>query len=407
MRAPASSAARPDRRRRWMLAATLLAAANLRVAITSVPPLLGAIRHSLDLGLVEASFLTTLPVLGFGLMAPLAAPAARRLGLGRALLLSLAALAAGLAVRVGPDATTLFVGTALASAGMAAGNVLMPAIVKESFAAATGWMTGLYTTAMARAGAVAAGASEPLAQAASGLGWRAGLGVWSLLAAAALLVWRAAGPGGTEPPPGPDPVAMWGRVARDPVAAALTLFMGLQSASYYAVLTWLPTVAQADGLGARVGGLLLTLASVVGMPFGLALPAWSQRLPAQALPAAAVSLCTAVGLAGLALAPGAGLVVWTVLFGVGQGASFPLALTLIGLRTRTSADTAAVSAFVQALGYAMAALGPVLVALLREATGSWTAPILVLAATAAVQAAFGARAGRPGFVRTEGQGAQG
>lgn len=382
-----------------LLLATVLVAANLRVAVASVPPLLLDIRHAFGLSLVAASLLTSAPLLCFGLLAPLGAVVARRYGVGRAIGMSVAALLAGLVLRLGPDVATLFLGTVVAAAGMAVANVLLPALVKEAFAARLGLATGLYTTAMGLASALAAGVSAPLATL-STLGWRLGLGVWALPCAAALAVWlwagrrRAATAAATARVASAPP---WRRAVADPVAQRLTLFMGLQSVGYYAILSWLPALFESHGLSPTQGGLLLSVQGTVGIPLGFALPAVVQRLRDARPLVGAVSTLTLIGLAGLALAPMAAPLLWAAVVGLGQGATFPLALTLIGMRARHPEETAVLSTSVQSGGYVLATAGPLALALLRQATGGWTVPFAALAALTVVQVAAGLAAGKEGY----------
>ena len=85
-----------------------------------------------------------------------------------------------------------------------------------------------------------------------------------------------------------------------------------------------------------------------------------------------------------------------LLAGIGGGA-FPLALTLIGLRTRSAANTAALSAVTQSAGYLFAGCGPVLVGVLHGATGGWTWPFVLLFASLVLFAVSGWAAARPRF----------
>jgi CP family cyanate transporter-like MFS transporter len=89
-----------------------------------------------------------------------------------------------------------------------------------------------------------------------------------------------------------------------------------------------------------------------------------------------------------------------LLIGAGQGACFALGLNLLVLRTRAVADTARVSAMAQSIGYTLCAVGPLLVGVLHEVTGSWTPPLLVLLALLVPQAVSGALAGRARVVST-------
>jgi CP family cyanate transporter-like MFS transporter len=91
---------------------------------------------------------------------------------------------------------------------------------------------------------------------------------------------------------------------------------------------------------------------------------------------------------------------WVVLVGTGQGACFALGLNLLVLRTRHVADTARVSAMAQSIGYTVSAAGPLLVGLLHDATGSWSAPLALLLVLLVPQAVSGALGGRDRTVRT-------
>lgn len=84
-----------------------------------------------------------------------------------------------------------------------------------------------------------------------------------------------------------------------------------------------------------------------------------------------------MGFLGLLLAPMQHPVLWVSLVGLGPS-TFPLALTLINLRTRTPAGSAALSGFSQGVGYTVASLGPLLFGLLRQVTGSWAWPFAML-----------------------------
>ena len=91
---------------------------------------------------------------------------------------------------------------------------------------------------------------------------------------------------------------------------------------------------------------------------------------------------------------------WMVLAGVGTGV-FPVALTMIGLRARTAETTAALSAFVQAIGYIVAGTGPLLFGVLYGATRHWTLPLALLFAALALAFAAGWLACRERFVDDE------
>src|ERR687896_2262002 len=70
----------------------VLLAANLRPALTGVAPLIGQIRADTGISNGVAGLLTTLPLLAFGLLSPIAPRLARLFGMERVLLASLLVL---------------------------------------------------------------------------------------------------------------------------------------------------------------------------------------------------------------------------------------------------------------------------------------------------------------------------
>ncbi len=331
----------------------------------------------------------------FGALAPAGPWLSRRLGLRAAVAVLVATLVAGLVLRIGPDVATLFAGTVLAASGIAAANVLLPVVIKRDFAERTGLMMGLYTTAVTGGAAAAAGLTVPIGDA-IGHGWRGGLGVWALAAALALVMWLPYVRRGAQRPV--EAVHAPAGLHHNRLAWMITLFFGLQSLSFYAVLGWLPSLYRSHGYSAAAAGGLLSLSSLVQIPTALVLPALASRMRRQrTLVVVAVAL-TGAGLLAILVAPTAAAVLWVVILGLGQGAAFALALTLLVLRTRSHAATAPLSAMAQSVGYLIAGLGPLAVGALHAATGGWTAGLIVLLALLVPETIAGLRAAIPGVV---------
>ena len=66
-----------------LIAGILMIATTLRVTFTGAAPLLDTIRSAYSLTTAQTGLLTTLPLLAFALISPLAAPVARRFGMER------------------------------------------------------------------------------------------------------------------------------------------------------------------------------------------------------------------------------------------------------------------------------------------------------------------------------------
>jgi CP family cyanate transporter-like MFS transporter len=183
-------------------------------------------------------------------------------------------------------------------------------------------------------------------------------------------------------------------VHRYPLAWQVAAFMGLQSLSYYAALSWLPTLLRDRGVSAAGAGSLLALMNVGNLVTGLVVPVLAQRVRDQRLLVAATVAVTAAGLAGTRFAPAGGAAGWMLLLGLGQGASLGLAIFFTMARAPDPVTAASLSGFAQAVGYLLATTGPLAIEFLHAATGGWTVPILLLLGTTAIQLWAGLLAGR-------------
>jgi MFS transporter, CP family, cyanate transporter len=372
-------------------AAIVLTAFNLRPAVAGVGPVLPELQADLGLSGSLAALLTMLPVLGFGLLAGVAPQLARRFGLEPALLVVSIVLGAALLGRVAGGASALFLGTVLAGGAIAVANVLLPPLIKRDFAERSGTVMGVYSTTLSASAAVAAGTTVPLS-ALIGLGWRGGLGVWAVPAVLAALIWIPLVRTRTRAPAGPATARR--SLLSNALAWQVTGYFGIQSLSFYATLAWLPSIYQANGFSAASSGFLLGLAGLVQLPVTLVLPHFASRARHQVVYIVLATALIGVGLAGVLQAPTAAPYLWVTLIGVGQGSSFALGLSLFVLRTQGVADAAGLSAMAQGVGYVLAAFGPLLVGVLHDVTGSWTAPLVLLLLLVAPQLVLGALSGR-------------
>lgn len=372
----------------------VLLATNLRPAAAAVGPLIDRIKADTGLSAAGAGALTTLPVLCFGALAPLTPVLARRLGERSTAAVALVVLLIGTLVRLVPGLGFLFLGTALAGAAIAVGNVLLPVLVRGNFPERVGLLTSMYTTALVGFAALAAGVSVPVADAFGG-GWRPGLAIWAVPAVVALVVWapQLARRRPTHVDPG-APVSSARALLRDPVAWSVTLFFALQSAGFYTTLAWLPSAFHSHGMSTSYSGFLLSLALLVGLIPALTVPSLATRSHDQRLLVILFVVLIAAGWLGVILAPTSVPFVWVVLLGLGQNACFPLALTMIVLRGGTLTSTAGLSTLVQTVGYLLAALAPLAIGAIHDISGSWTPALIVLLALLVPQLVMGLEAAR-------------
>jgi MFS transporter, CP family, cyanate transporter len=387
----------------WVLTAgLLLIALNLRIGVASVGPVLTSIRDDLGLSATVASLLTTIPVVAFGAFAFLAPWLTRRLGMHQLVGLAMATLAVGIGLRRQPSLASLFAGTVIVGASIAIANVVLPAVIKQDFPERVGPWMSVYSTALFLSAAIADGLTVPLLPLVGGH-WRPALALWTVPAVAACLIWlpqffRAPGRAGPSHeaagPPGAPGQPSFRAILADPVAIAVTAFMGLQCTGYYVTLTWLPTLLQDHGMDAHSAGWMLSYSAFPGIAAALVSPAIARRIRPAWVPIVVSVLCYGAAYAGLAVAPARAAYLWMTLLGLGQGASISLALSYIAWRSPDARHTAQVSTMAQGFGYLLASLGPIAIGAIHAASGSWTVPIIVLAALLVPQLIAGVLASR-------------
>ena len=357
---------------------------NLRTSVAALSPVLDAVNQEIGLTPAGIGLLGALPPVCFAVFGFVTPVLQRRAGLETLLVISLAAIAVGDVLRgLSTSYGVLFFASVLSFAGMGVANVLLPPVTKKDFPKRIGLITSVYATALSIGATVPPLVAVPLADAA---GWRFELGVWAALAVAAMVPWvimlvtegrraRAAGS------PSGDSRAAWsGRIHRSALAWSLLAVFSTTAFNAYAMFAWLPEIlVDVTGVSPEAAGALLSLFAIMGLPAALAVPVLAARMRS-VLPLILLAVVFFIaGYGGLLLAPGSLVWLWVVFIGLGP-LLFPLSLALISLRTRTHGGAVALSAFVQGGGYAVGALGPLLVGVLHEMTGSWTVPLIVLAA---------------------------
>ncbi|MYY07514.1 CynX/NimT family MFS transporter [Streptomyces sp. SID4919] len=390
-----------------MIIGIVLAALNLRPAITSLGALLEEVRVGLGMSGSLAGLLTSVPPLCFAVFGIMAPRLARRFGPAAVVCAGMAAVALGVAIRPFLGGTAGFLAaSALALMGIAVSNVLMPVIVKRWFPDRVGSMTGLYSMALSLGTAGAAAVTVPLTDALGG-SWRTGLALWGALAVAAVVPWlplvRERGRTG-EPRAGRTaaaaPASDGLRITRSRTAWALAGFFGLQATAAYITMGWMPQIFRDAGVPAGTAGLLLAVTMAMGVPLAFVIPRIATRLPHQGPIVAVLGVCGLAGYAGLYLAPASGAWAWALLLGIANCA-FPLALTMVGMRAGTAAGVVKLSAFAQSAGYLLSIPGPLLVGVLYQHSGGWGLPIALMAGLMIPQITMGVLAGRNRTVESE------
>ncbi|HUK67467.1 MAG TPA: MFS transporter [Streptosporangiaceae bacterium] len=370
---------------------------NLRPAITSLPPVFPELASQLGLSSAALTALATIPVVCFGVFSGVAARLSRGLGDERALFVSLIVVTVGLALRGAFPHVALFPATALAAAAIAIMNVLLPGLIKRRMPQRAGLLIGIYLLSLSVGAIIGSLISVPIYHGSGGSSQLV-LGLWALPAAVAAVMWlpqlRRRRTAATLEETADARVI--GRVAgrRSGVAAGRSSaghavhrhllgwqvagFMGLQSLTYYATLSWLPSLFRERGASPAQAGVLISVAALGGAVTSLVVPVLAHRATDQRLLVILTVLVSGVGIAAAGFAPMSMATFWMFVLGLGQGAALGLAIFFTMARAATPEIAASLSSLAQSAGYLLASTGPLLVGFLHTATGTWTVPIVLL-----------------------------
>lgn len=367
----------------------MLAALNLRAPFVGVSAVTDEIRAALDISGGEVGLLTSVPVLCFGLAAPVALLVIRRLGAETAVLLCLAGVVAGSLLRSAGSFPAAVAGTVVIGLGITIGNIVVPVLIRRGTPAAyAGAVTGMYTATMNVASMAVLLTAAPLASATS---WRVALLAPAVVALVAMVCWRlfvlrdrrlaAEAADATEDVAAPPPVVT-GPVWRNPIVLLLAVAFAGQATSYYSLTAWLPSVlADEAGAGAGAAGGLASVFQVSAIIGALGVPLLALRVPEWLTIVVVGALWISFPLQ-LLVAPEAYLV-GSVLGGIAQGGGFAAIFSIVVRVSRTDRESAATSTLVQGAGYVVAALGPTLLGVLHDRTDAWVAPLAVVLVTTA------------------------
>ena len=374
--------------RRWVavVSALVLVGLAFRTQALIIGPLVGQVQAELGMSHGVAGLLGTIPVLCMGLLAPfgpvLAASVGPKLAVAACVLLvAIFGVARGLL----PDALTVLLATVGIGVGMALVGPILPMIVRARLPHHPAAGTGAYVIGFVIGGTITAAVAVPLANTLGG--WRGSFAVVAGAAVASLIAWLWLMPrdeGHVRVAPS-RPTLPW----RRPAAWLLGAIFGSQSILFYGCITWLASVYRERGWPEADAGGLIALLTGIGLVSTVAVPVLADRIGTRRSQLALAALLSLAGALIIALTPGeqpgsALTLVATALLGLGIGAYFPLALTLPVDVANDGADAASISAFMLLIGYVVAATAPVVLGIVRDATGSFDAVAWILVGIAVV-----------------------
>lgn len=396
------------------LLAFVVLALNLRGPITSLPPVINDIRSDLGIGPAMAGLLTTIPVLCFGVLTPVASLFIARVSVDRAVFATLGGLILGMIIRSSGGLTAVLAGTVVIGGALTIGNIVSLMVIARDFPRRLHAVTGLYAAGLNAGSMLSSGLTAPLAVL---LGWRGAIGAWAALALLAMALWGVAmrlRGGAFEARSG---AARSGAVAallatpmallpvwRRPLVWLLVLAFTAHLFIYYGLTAWLPAfLIQADGMAATKAGFVASVFQLLALLGAFGVPLLASRVSGAAL-LVGIALAWLVTCVGFLTMPGQWLL-WSITGGIATGGGFTTVFTLAMGYAHDLNDNRRISSVVQGLGYGIASVGPLLIGALRQAQGDWRPSFILLASSAALIALAGIGVARAGpKTRTYGPG---
>lgn len=391
--AASARSTRPSRRHGGsfaLLAALFVAALATRPQLVGIGPLIPQIQADLDVPHAVTGLLVSIPILCMGLFAPPGALLSDRVGPRVAMTVCLAGIAFfGAARAVVPGAAAVLVLTFAMSMGLGASQAVIPVAVKEDFPHRPGFAMGVYALGVNFGAAAALALAVPIANAAGS--WRWTLAAISIAGAALVFVWlfltRHSPPhhrSGAGPPHLP-----W----RSGLAWRLVGIFAGSAITFYGVTAWLPDAYVERGWSEARAGALVAVASAATVVTVLLVPWLADRWGSRRLYLVCIAVLQTIALLGFVLVPEAAWV-WAVVVGLSFGGQFPMIMTLPLDAAERPADVGAIAGMMLLGGYVIGAVAPLVLGAARDLTGSFTATLWLLAATAGILIVLGASMSR-------------
>jgi CP family cyanate transporter-like MFS transporter len=363
-----------------LLAGLFLAGLALRPPIVGVGPLIPQIQDDLDISHAVAGLLGTIPVLCMGVFALPAPALTRRYGSRRAIAACLALIGGFGVLRVlAPGAAGVLLLTFGVGLGLGFAQALMPVAVKERFAGRPAFATGIYVLGINIGSAISSALAVPIANAAGS--WRWSLGAFAVMTCVLVVAWWWLTRG--EPPHRRAEVTHVRLPWRSGLAWRLVAIFGSMACVFYGLNSWLPDAYVDRGWSDGKAGALLAVLNIAALVTTIFIPWLADRRGSRRLYLLLFSGALVVSCAGFAAAPG-GAWAWAAIAGLCTGVMFPLVMTLPVDVGRRPADTAATAGMMLGVGYTIGAIAPLLLGAARDATGTFTVTLWLIAGSSVV-----------------------
>jgi CP family cyanate transporter-like MFS transporter len=330
-------------------------------------------------------------VICFALAAPLPSLRIfRKIKTEQLIVFALLALAAATIFRTLGSNSLLFGLTVVLGISIAILNIVTPALVRRDYPKKITTVMPIYSAVLALMASLGAGLSIPIATYFGG-NWKFGISVWAIPAILVAVIWI---PLLRKAQPMPDSHENhFKELLKSKKAWLVSVYMGVQSATFYTQVAWMPKMLMDKNYSAAEAGALFGLSSLCGFALTLILPLVFSKGENLQRAILATSVPGIAGFLGLTYLSNTWTIPALILISTTH-AALPLALGLIAMKSPSLAATSHLSSMAQGIGYCIAAVFPLVIGYSYALTDSWQAATYLIVCLIAIQAVAGLKANR-------------
>jgi MFS transporter, CP family, cyanate transporter len=357
--------------KKWLIfAAIFFVSLNLRPSVTSIGPLVNTIQEQLQVSSTMMSLLTSIPVFCMGLFAPFAVPMQKKFGYRTSVNILMVLIGVATAARFYFDSfAALIITSFLTGFAIAIISPIINAYIKETFKEKMAPVIGIYSFAIGGGASLSAGLTGPFYESTNN--WSYALAIWGALVIFALITWTLALEKKVTVVETAEDTLEEGRNPwKSGLAWIIMLYFGLQTALFFSLTAWLPSMGQERGMTIITAGNVLTTMSIVQLVGNLTISSLVGKYPN--LVAWLFGLIAFGGVGAGILFIDANWAIWvgSMMLGAALSGLFPIGLMLPLQEARNNHEANTWSSMVLSGGFMLSAILPLIIGMVYDATNS-------------------------------------
>lgn len=344
-----------------------LVAFNLRLGISSVPPIQNIIQESLALSNFQISLLTGIPVICMGIFAFIVGKVQRQFGMEKSIFYLLILLGVMTLGRFIPNSfVTLIVSTFGIGFAIAIIGPILSGIIKKEFPEHSSILIAVYTFAMGLGSLIVSSVTKIISDKTN---WNIALGVWALISLVVAFIWKMYMDNTKDSSEEKNIKINWSDID----IWKMIIFFGVQSGIFYSMSMYL--VPFLDSVNISKNNLIALLTFFVGaqMVTGFVIPAAMHKIGTIKGWAIFATCCITLGLMlPIFLQINVFWAIVIIIFlAIGLGGSFPIAMLMPLDYAENPEEASIVSGIVQAFGYIIGGIVPIIFGVIIDSTGNY------------------------------------